>query len=405
VLRILCVAGVNPWPATDGYRQRLAALVEGLVPLGDVTLWCYDDGPGRESPDEVPDGVRFVPVRAPQTGAPHRLRTWIASGRPRAMARRQPVAPLPDGAGYDVVVFSHLDAWHHFGSAVDAPAIVDFDNLEDLMIRARRAAGARRRYDTAASWRSRLRGVVADLADRIDEGRFSRMQQECAGAVSRVLLCSDLDVRRSGLANATAVPNGASLRWSPPASRPQVDDPAMLFVGLLSYEPNADAARWFATEVLPEIRRDVPGARFRVVGRGGEPLATELSHLPGVEVVGELDDLEPELRSATLSVVPIRFGAGTRLKVVEAFANRLPVVSTTIGCEGIDGVGGRHLLVADDAGAFSDACVALLEDPERRSALAGEGAALYDSRYRWSAIQERFRELVREVASTRSPSA
>ncbi len=401
MLRILCVAGVHPWPATDGYRQRLAAMVEGLVPLGSVTLWCYDEAEWSGGPA----GVEVVRVHAPRPGAHVRARRWATSGLPRAMARREPQRPLPDGSGFDVVLFSHLDAWHHFSDAVDAPAIVDYDNLEDRMIRARREVGALRRNEPGGSLTTRARRAIADLADRIDEGRYSRMQERCSAAVEAVLLCSDLDVERSGLRNAHTIPNGATLAWEPPSTRPQVDDPALLFIGLMSYEPNADAARWFATEVLPLVRREVPAARFRVVGRGSDPLRGELAGLPGVEVVGAVDEVEPELRAATLSVVPIRFGAGTRLKVVEAYANRLPVVSTTVGREGIDGVHGEHLMVADDAEGFAACCVELLRDPERRDPMAGAAAALYEERYRWSSIQERLRRLVSDVAASRTATS
>ncbi len=401
MLRILCVAGVHPWPATDGYRQRLAAMVEGLVPLGHVTLWCYDEAQWAGGPE----GVEVVRVQAPRPAAHLRAWRWATSGLPRAMARREPERPLPDGSGFDVVLYSHLDAWHHFGAAVDAPAIVDYDNLEDRMIRARREVGALRRNEPGGSLTTRGRRAVADLADRIDEGRFTRMQERCSAAVGAVLLCSDLDVERSGLPNAHTIPNGASLAWEPPEDRPQVDDPALLFIGLMSYEPNADAARWFATDVLPLVRAEVPGARFRLVGRGSDLLREELAGLPGVEVVGAVDEVEPELRGATLSVVPIRFGAGTRLKVVEAYANRLPVVSTSVGREGIEGVHGEHLMVGDDAGSFAAACVELLRHPERRRALAAAAAALYEERYRWSSIQERLRRLVREVAASRSASS
>lgn len=107
-------------------------------------------------------------------------------------------------------------------------------------------------------------------------------------------------------------------------------------VGLLSYGPNEDAARWFATTVLPEIRTIVPSVRFRVVGRGHETLREELADLPGVEFVGAVEHLQGELDQADVAVVPVRFGGGTRLKVLEALANRLPVATTTVGCEGID---------------------------------------------------------------------
>jgi glycosyltransferase involved in cell wall biosynthesis len=405
--RVLCIAGVHPWPATDGYRQRLGALIEGLTALGPVDLWCFDDAlRDPTSPRaEAPAGVTVVPIEVPRTGVATRVRRWLTSGLPRAMVRRQVTeASVPPGgaAGYDLVLYSHLDAWLHFRDVVEAPAIVDFDNLEDLMLRAKRETPRPRPSASGvAAVVVRARELAVDLADRVDERRFTRLQDRCAAAVGAVALCSELDVRRSGLPNARCIANGYTLDHEPPAERPERPDPALLFVGLLSYEPNADAVRWFATDVFPRVRAQVPGARFRVVGRGGDALAAELAGRPGVELVGPVDDVRVELDAATATVVPIRFGAGTRLKVVEALANRLPLASTTIGCEGIEVQSGVHCLVADDAASLAAACVRLLTEADLRASLAEAGARLHHDRYRWSTIQSDMVALAEEVMAGR----
>jgi glycosyltransferase involved in cell wall biosynthesis len=235
--------------------------------------------------------------------------------------------------------------------------------------------------------------------ERIDESRMERLQLACSRASDVVALCSELDVGRSGMPNAVEVPNGYELLWEPRSGSEvgDPDSPVFSFVGRQSYMPNADASRWMATVVLPRIRESIPGARFRIVGRGGETLSG-LRSLPGVTVTGGVDDLRDEMLRADVVVVPIRFGAGTRLKVVEALANRIPVVTTTVGCEGIDVVDGEHVLVADGAMAFADACVRLVKDGGLRNRLTHAGARLFESTYQWSTIHERFVSLLGELA-------
>ena len=123
--------------------------------------------------------------------------------------------------------------------------------------------------------------------------------------------------------------------------------------------------------------------------------------MPGVTVTGAVDDLHEEMLLADVAVVPIRFGSGTRLKVVEALANRIPVVTTTVGCEGIDVVDGEHVLIADDAAAFADACVRLAHDRVVRERLVDAGAELFESNYQWSTIRDRFVLLLRERSAHR----
>ena len=140
------------------------------------------------------------------------------------------------------------------------------------------------------------------------------------------------------------------------------------FVGALDYEPNTEAVEWLVRDVVPVLRAERHDAVVRIVGRGADRVAW-VAGVPGVELVGEVDDVTVELARADVSVVPIRVGAGTRLKVVEALAHRLPIVTTTVGCEGIDVRNGTTALVADDAVAFAEACIRLLRDPDRAARL------------------------------------
>ena len=175
--------------------------------------------------------------------------------------------------------------------------------------------------------------------------------------------------------------------------------PTLGFVGALDYEPNHRAVEWFVREVLPGVRARRPDVRFRVVGRGSERLSWAAGE-PGVDLVGRVEDLQEELDRTDVSVVPIRVGAGTRLKVVEALSNHLPMVTTTVGCEGIPVVDGRSALVADDAPGFAAACVRLLDDGDLRQRLADEGAALFQASYTWASIRERVADLARRTAGT-----
>jgi glycosyltransferase involved in cell wall biosynthesis len=380
--QVLFVAAVSPWPATDGYRLRTANLIESLRRLGDVDLLFLGPAADRPDPALVPDGitVRQLPAGRPARGK--RLRTWLTTDQPRALGWLEPTAPLSSAglrSRYDLVVCSHLHTWLTVGRHISAPCIVDYDNL---FIR----AGAEARPHELVPLAKWLVKLPADL---LDERRMRRQELACAAAVEAVLLCSELDRTRLGAPNGVVVPNGYELTWPPPGPNPVTDAPNFGFVGLLDYPPNTDAVRWFAAEVLGRIRAEIPAARFRVVGRRPEAVA-DVGQIDGVDLVGSVDDLRDELVRTDVSVCPIRFGGGTRLKVVEGLANRLPMVSTTKGCEGIDVHHDEHLLIADDPAAFAAACVRLARDEPLRQRLSHAGAECFTDRYQWSTIGAAF---------------
>ncbi len=410
-MRTLVVAELYPWPPVDGYRQRLHHLVGGLAEAGDVDV-AAPLRPGQDAPEAPPwEGVArtlTVPV-----GSPHGAREWGAEWVHGRVPRRVLSVDWGDLADelaawrdeqYDLVWYSHVHTWwpiHPLFPGV--PSIVDFDNLENLAMRLRRTvpprfdagSGARDHAEVVARW------VTSRGFDLVDEGRWDRLQRACSEQVDHVVVCSRLDAERSGCANAVVVPNGGVRPEHARLDRVRLvgPAPALLFVGAIDYEPNTEAVEWFLRDVWPLVRAGRPDAVVRIVGRGGEALGS-LVDAPGVEVLGQVPDLPAELASADVSIVPIRVGAGTRLKVVEALANRLPLVTTTVGCEGIEVRDGETALIADDAATFAGAVLRLVADGDLRQRLADAGADLFEASYTWEGIRHRVADLARATAGT-----
>jgi glycosyltransferase involved in cell wall biosynthesis len=156
----------------------------------------------------------------------------------------------------------------------------------------------------------------------------------------------------------------------------------VLFFGLLSTLPNIDGIRWFVQESWPQITRACPDARLKILGKGAPPEVQALAG-PGIEVTGFVEDLRPHLASAAAVVVPLRLGGGTRLKIVEAMAMARPVVSTTLGAEGIDARPGGELVIADAPDAFAAAVAHLLQEPAAGARLGSAARRLAEERYSW----------------------
>lgn len=165
---------------------------------------------------------------------------------------------------------------------------------------------------------------------------------------------------------------------STPAENPH----EILFVGTLSYYPNEDAVRYFASEIFPLIRKVYGDSiLFRIVGFGCPASLKEVDKLPGVKLMGYQESLDPFYADASLVVVPLRAGTGTRLKIQEAFTRQRPIVSTSIGAEGLKVTHGENILLADDPAAFAEACLNILAQPELAAHLVKGGLDLHRESY------------------------
>jgi glycosyltransferase involved in cell wall biosynthesis len=172
----------------------------------------------------------------------------------------------------------------------------------------------------------------------------------------------------------------------------------IVFTGAMAYEPNADAVRWFLDEILPLVRVAASNVIFRVVGKDPPADLLARSVAKQVEFTGRVDDVRPHMRDATVFVCPLRIGGGTRLKILDAMSQALPVVSTTVGAEGLRVSPGRDIVLADDPRTFADAVLTLVRDESKARAVALAGLELVRERYSWEAVT---RGLVDTVLSLR----
>jgi glycosyltransferase involved in cell wall biosynthesis len=171
----------------------------------------------------------------------------------------------------------------------------------------------------------------------------------------------------------------------------------LLFAGVMDYPPNTDGVMLFARSILPRIRAFVPDVKLFVVGHAPPARVKALGREPGIEVTGYVSDILPYYRLSKVTVVPLRAGGGTRLKILESMALGRAVVSTTAGCAGLEVCHGVHLLVADHPQQFADCVVQLLGDDALRTELAGNARRLVEQRYDWPTIGRRLASAHREI--------
>ena len=191
--------------------------------------------------------------------------------------------------------------------------------------------------------------------------------------------------QRAPDANAVVLPNGVDTTALMPGEiRPDVRN--LLFVGSPGHAPNLDAACWLLSHIWPLLHRQFPNLKLTLVNLGHQKVRACLQ--PGVELVGRVPDLQPIYRQSDIALVPLRAGSGTRLKILEAFALGVPVVSTSIGWEGLSVEPGKHLLSADSPRSFVAAITQLIDHQNERERLASHARELVVERYDWSRIAD-----------------
>jgi len=208
-------------------------------------------------------------------------------------------------------------------------------------------------------------------------------------------VCSEIDRKALGVDKKVwVVPNGTELPSETERLTPGALGRVLLFVGSMSYEPNEDAAVFFAKRVLPLVRRELPDAKFFIVGRAPTQTVSDLHDGRSVFVSGEVQNLKDYFCGASAVVAPIRFGGGTRIKILEAMAYHKPVISTCVGAEGLEVESGKHLLLADSPREFARGCITLLKDASLCKRIGDQGFRLVRDQYQWSTIENKIREII-----------
>jgi glycosyltransferase involved in cell wall biosynthesis len=358
-------------PGTDsGYGIRISNVIEGLSDVGDLHVCLIDSSTGGESlPIDQQYSTSLVRAKNPArwhkvfratvglTGLPYRQPQAVRSKIEAAVGRQV----------WDLIWFSRARTYWISRALLNGPKVVDFDDLGDRLSTTMNV-DRRGRH-------GRITTAPRNLLGFVESRRWRRIEHLIASEVDRVVVCSDEDRRFLGVANCAVVGNGYP---TPEARerRPVMSPPTLLFVGPLSYEPNRLAAEWLAFEMLPLLRRRLPTARLVVVGHN-DGASEKLLNANGTTLAGYAQDLGSYYTAASVAVTPLHSGGGTRLKVIEALARSVPLVSTSFACLGLGLTHDKDVLIADDAAGFADACRSIIEDPALAKRLTIAGLARY----------------------------
>jgi hypothetical protein len=264
------------------------------------------------------------------------------------------------------------------------PTFFDLDDVEHVV--------ALRRATRAHSVRDKVLGLMALPSLFLEERRSVHR-------ATRTLVCSDADASRLrkvfGKDSVDSVPNALPL----PTLEPGLSAThSMLMVAAYDYEPNADGADFFIAEVLPLIRSRLPTAELWLVGPAAEKMVAFSNAPAGVKFLGFVPDLDAVYEAARIVICPIRYGGGTRVKLVEAAGYAKPIVSTTLGAEGLGMINGVHALIADSPESLADACTTLLQDDEQCMALSREVRMLAEDKFDARHVSERLGRVFRSFA-------
>lgn len=398
--RVLMTLADVAWPVDAGKRLRAASMVRAVAEHCDVdvvVLFADADPAARPIPPDVEgrwQSIGASPRPAARAGldlirhlAPWQIAVHDWPGVQRRLAAR-------DG-GYDLIWFGALDHFSRLRSTLRAPrVVVDCDDVETEKLSRFLALPP----SAALPWADRVQR-------RIERPMWGHIQRQAVHAADAVLVCSELDRSRL-IAQAAPKDAAAAARVHsiantyPEPADVRVHEPqgrcTLAVIANYGTDQNLDAVHFVADQLLGPLRQAVPGARIRLVGRRADRLA-EFGDIEGLDLVGPVDSVAEELSRAHAVLVPIRFGGGTRLKIVEALAYGVPVVSTVAGAEGIDATDGEQLLIGDTPQQIVASVCRVLDEPGLAQRLSGAGRALYERSYRPQATMDAVGALLGQV--------
>ena len=231
--------------------------------------------------------------------------------------------------------------------------------------------------------------------------KLRKYEHHTMSAFNAAVCCSVEDAEHLNQLNpeipVCVIGNGVDLDYFTPLEE-VAGPPTLLYTGTMHYYPNIDAVQYFFQEIYPHLVRLVPEVQILIVGHGPPAEVLQWQRLPGVKITGSVLDIRPYLAGCTATIVPLRLGGGTRLKIMESIAAGRPVVSTSVGAQGLGMRHGEHLLVADEPVEFARQSAQLLMDGDLRRRLVAQARPFVATHFSWESLGERFETLCCEVS-------
>ena len=394
-MKILFLSPTVPFPLTDGGRIRVFNLLKQIAQKSEVTLLALEtqptDAEGVSKLQQLGIQVHLV------SNAPTLPRLSFST-LANAFFKRQPITV----ARYDLPAYRqqfkaliatdtfdliHYEMFHtaQFRTETDLPGVLSQQNVDSAIWR-RLCGETVNPFYKFAYWTQQL--------------AFQRYERVLSPKFDAVTCTSDIDAavfqRHCAEDVIEIIPNGVDVaHYQPDFS---AEAPAhLIYIGSMDWYPNEDAVSFFADEVLPQIHTEVPEVKFSIVGGNPSARVQKLAEKEGIVVTGRVPEIKPYFAEATVFVVPLRIGSGTRLKILEALAMGKAIVSTSVGAEGLDLKDGEEIFIADEPTVFAEAVTRLLKDPPLRRRIGESGRARVEQDYDWRSISEKLHQLYTKI--------
>lgn len=385
-MHVLFVSTRSPYPLTGGHALRTFHLLREAARRHSVSFVTFiqhaEEWEGLKVLEEFCESV--VAMETPAD----RSRLSLAAGLVANVASTAPFVAAKydtpqmraaiDKASARKVDLLHLDMLPlavYLNALPGVPTVLVDHNVECVLLE--------RRVDTESG--------VARLFWQSQARRLKKFEADAVSRATRVIAVSDIDAdilrQLAPGAQVRTVPNGVDVEYFSPS--PVAADPdEIVFVGAMTHQPNVDSVRFFCDSIWPTVRAARPAARFTVIGAHPPDAIRAYGRLPGVSIEGQVPDIRPYVAKAAVYVVPLRVGGGTRLKILDAMAMGKAIVSTSVGCEGLEVRDGHDIVVADEADDIASRVLRLMDDATIREDLGRNARRTVEARYTWAQLGE-----------------
>jgi polysaccharide biosynthesis protein PslH len=399
-LNILVIDEFLPFPLDAGKTIRTWNLLKPLAARHSITMLCHGNPrdpqiiAAKETLEAAGIKVHFAGPLPNPTGAKlyQQLLRNCVSGLPYSVVKhttaafRSKLQAMLRHESFDIIHCEWTPYARYMVETAEFPFVIDAHNVETLIWK--------RRSENAGNPAAKL--FFAQQAAKMQ--RFEKRvfaQAECVAAVSEAEAST---IGQWGARQAEVVHNGVDLdRFTPTFSGRSNE---FVFLGSLDWFPNQDAVSYLVKRLVPQIRQVRPDATFRVVGRRpSAEFRREVDGITGVQLSADVDDVRPFLHSAAALIVPLRIGGGTRIKILEAMSSGCPVISTSVGCEGLDVRAGENILLCNEDEEFVAAAIRLLVDSHLGRQLGAAGRHLVEQRYSWNSAANKLENIWQSVAA------
>jgi glycosyltransferase involved in cell wall biosynthesis len=391
-MRILFLSNWFPYPPDNGSKIRIFNMISGLAREHEVTLISFTDPGSNQTGNHMEDiceAVYAIPKREYNATSVSAI-MGIFDQRPRVLVDRfmpemnERIQEEINRGNHDVIIASQMYMAAYLDGQRNIPAIfeeVEIGVFEDAVTSSSSTLSKFRHQLTLTKMGAYYKKLFPHYAactvvSKLEKERLSKLIP--------------------GYQHIEIIPNGVDLgHYREFLANPKPSQ--LIFTGSFTYNPNFEAMEWFTSQVFPQILSQFPDAQLTITGNSS---TRNLSDSKGVNLTGYVDDIRPLIASSWVSLVPIFTGGGTRLKILEAFALKTPVIATSKGAEGLEVVHDEHLLTANSPEEYTQQTLRLLQDEQLREKLVSNAYKLVEEKYDWAVIMPKFINLVDQVVNS-----